>query len=86
MGLSPMKLGLQIAQARRRKALTQRELAVLCGCTIPYLSDIERGRAYPSAARILLGLAAVLGISADELLQRIQSERGRAKPKAGNAA
>lgn len=70
-----MKLGAQIAMSRRRASLTQRELAEKCGCTITSISEIERGRWFPREPRILLGIAMLLGISAEELLQRVHDER-----------
>ena len=76
-----MKLGAEIAQARRRKSLTQRELAVQCGCTSTSISEIERSRAYPREPRMLIAIAAVLGVGSDELLERIARDRGaRATP------
>jgi transcriptional regulator with XRE-family HTH domain len=80
-----MTLGIEIAQARRRKSLTQRDLSEQCGLTSTSISEIERGRVYPREPKALLAIARVLGISAEELLKRIQNERG-AKPNAWNAA
>jgi transcriptional regulator with XRE-family HTH domain len=70
-----MKLGVKIAQARRRKSLTQHQLAALCECRVTVISSIENSHSYPREARMLLGIAKVMGITAGELLDRIDSER-----------
>lgn len=76
-----MNLGLEIAQARRRHALTQRDLAERCGCTPTSISELERGRAYPREPQMQLAICELLGIDATALLNRITRERGaRARP------
>ena len=41
---NPADLGRVIRQYRRKKGLTQRQLADRCGCSIMYLSNLERGK------------------------------------------
>lgn len=45
---------------RKRRKLTQTQLSELCGISISYLSDIERGRANPTIAT-LIKIAGALG-------------------------
>jgi transcriptional regulator with XRE-family HTH domain len=62
------ELGLRIRQARIEKNMSQVDLAEVCGLSIPYVSDIERGKKCFSVD-ILLRIAQALQISADWLLQ-----------------
>jgi XRE family transcriptional regulator, regulator of sulfur utilization len=43
-----MELNDRIKQARREKNLTLKQVSQGSGISIPYLSDLERGRATPS--------------------------------------
>ncbi len=59
----------KMLQLRREKKLTQETLAELCGCSVRYLRDLERGvKGNPSAA-LVRRLAYVLEVPMEELLQ-----------------
>lgn len=74
-----------LRDARTSKGLTQEELAFRAGMSVPYLSDIERGRSSPSLTMIV-DLARGLGIALAELfadfdLNTVKSEGGRKRPR-----
>jgi len=56
----PPSVGDRLAQARRGRGLTLRELAAAAGCSTSYLSYIEAGERHPRSA-LLDALAAVVG-------------------------
>ena len=58
---SAAAFGAAIRQRRREKSLTQTELAELCGVSLRFVSELERGRATASIGRALL-LAQRLGL------------------------
>ena len=58
---SAAAFGAAIRQRRREKSLTQTELAELCGVSLRFVSELERGRASASIGRALL-LAQRLGL------------------------
>lgn len=65
--------------------MTQEELAHRAGMSVPYLSDIERGRSSPSLA-MLADLARGLDMRLADLFQDFKidptpSEAGRKRPK-----
>lgn len=62
------ELGLRIRQVRMEKNMSQVELAEVCGLSVPYVSDIERGKKCFSVD-ILLRVAQALQVSTDWLLQ-----------------
>ena len=62
------KLGRRIAEQRRRRELTQAQLAELAGVATETISRLERGAAVPSIAR-LAGIAKVLGVELHELFR-----------------
>jgi DNA-binding XRE family transcriptional regulator len=55
-----------LINARKRKNMTQDELACAVGISRAYLSNIERG-AYPPSLRVAQSLSRVLGESTDTL-------------------
>lgn len=60
-------LGQRIRQLRQKKDLSLREFAAQLGkLTVPYLSDIELGRRFPSK-EVLEKMAEVLDVPAEEL-------------------
>lgn len=73
MPKAPATFGLHIAQARKDKGLSQKELAGLIlregGVAISpqYLNDIERDRRQPSSEHIIQEFARVLDLNADYL-------------------
>lgn len=62
------ELGARIRQARTSRNMSQLELADACGISVPYVSDIERGKKCFSVD-ILLRIALALQISTDWLLR-----------------
>jgi len=59
--------GERIARLRREKGLTQEDLAGRLDVTQPVVSDYERGR-LRLHGELIVQLAAILGVSADEIL------------------
>jgi transcriptional regulator with XRE-family HTH domain len=62
-----------IKEAREAKGLTQGQLAGLAGLSEIYLSQLECGKRGDSL-NALMQLAGVLGISASELVRRVEEE------------
>ncbi|MCS6912339.1 MAG: helix-turn-helix domain-containing protein [Myxococcota bacterium] len=59
--------GLKLRRARDRQGLTLAELAQRAGMSVSYLAELEAGKKYPRADKILR-LAQALGCSYDELI------------------
>jgi len=55
-----------IAKIRKRKGLTQMELAELVGVNRFHISNIERGKSLPSV-KLLIKIANVLDVSLNDL-------------------
>lgn len=66
--IDTVELGSRIRQARTERNMSQMELAEACGISVPYVSDIERGKKCFSVD-ILLRIAVALQISTDWLLR-----------------
>lgn len=64
------RLGARIAELRKERGWTQRELAERAGITPTYVSEIENARAGNVGSSILLEIADALGASLDYLLGR----------------
>ena len=62
------ELGARIRKARTARNMSQLELADACGISVPYVSDVERGKKCFSVD-ILLRIAQALQVSADWLLR-----------------
>jgi transcriptional regulator with XRE-family HTH domain len=63
----PARFGRLIEERRRQQGITQEGLATKVGMTQPSISAWERGKAVPTAER-LLGVLAVLGIDLAEVV------------------
>jgi transcriptional regulator with XRE-family HTH domain len=59
--------GQLISTARKKKGLSQRELAVQVGISGPYLNDIEHGRRNPPSGELVVKMAIALDIPEDHL-------------------
>lgn len=59
--------GLKLGQLRREKNITPAELAARCGFSVSYLNEIEKGKKYPKAEKIM-ALAAALDTPYDHLV------------------
>lgn len=66
------QLGMRIRYLRKKKGLSQENLALDSGINKNYLSDLERGMRNPTV-NILEKLAVTLGVSLSELFMGIQS-------------
>jgi HAD superfamily hydrolase (TIGR01549 family) len=77
------RLGRVIAEARKRTGLTQQALCQKSGLSYSTLAKIERGAIRAPSVFTIKHLAAILGISLDELLQDVTSG---IVPKASPAA
>lgn len=71
--MNSQEIGKKIKELRRKKNMTQQELAEKCGFTNSLLSKIENGQT-GSAIATLSKIAAALGVSLAWLLQEDQSE------------
>lgn len=60
-------LGQRIRDLRRKRGLTQEQLAELADLSTPYVSHLERGSKKPSLA-VLVRLSESLEVTADQLL------------------
>lgn len=60
------KIGRQIQIMRKKKGYTQQQFAEIVDLSTNYLSDIERGKSFPRADK-LVAIINALGCSADEL-------------------
>ena len=69
------RIGLAIAAARRRKALTQQDLADQAGINLRSLTRIEKGEAAPALATFAK-LAAVLDLDTNAVLHIQPQPRG----------
>jgi len=68
--LSNNTLGQQIAYQRKKRKLTQAQLATITGMCPKYLSNIEAGHKARVRIYTLARLAAELGVSIDELVRK----------------
>lgn len=66
--------GLKLRELRQERGFTPAELARACDVSISYLNEIEKGKKYPKADKIL-GLSKVLGVSYDQLTSLTLSRR-----------
>jgi len=66
-------------RARRRElGLTLRQVGHACGCSVPYLSDVEREQRPPPPPGGMVRyreLAALLGVTPDAVLRRVRDAR-----------
>ena len=68
-GAVKQKLGTAIAAFRRDLLLTQEDVAHRAGISVPYLSEVERGRRNIAAVNIVR-VAAAMKLKAADLFQR----------------
>jgi transcriptional regulator with XRE-family HTH domain len=62
-----MIFGMKVRQLREQRGYVLKELAARTGLSMSYLTEIEQGKKYPKAEKILQ-LARALGVSFDELV------------------
>ena len=69
MKLNRESIGARVRHHRKKKGLSQEELAGRVGISSVYLSDIERGKNKKAPSlEVLLSIASELNVSADDLL------------------
>lgn len=61
-------IGKRIQDSRKRKKLTQSQLAEIVGCSVAYMSDIECGKTNMGIST-LIGIIEALDLSADWLIR-----------------
>ena len=66
-------IGAALRRIRLDDGRTLREVSLAANISMPYLSEIERGRKEPSS-EILAGICAALGMSLVDLLQEVTAE------------
>jgi transcriptional regulator with XRE-family HTH domain len=74
-------IGNVFRRLRRERGITLRELAELAQVSVPYLSEIERGRKEPSS-EILAAICRALGLRLADLLDEVQYELSGSRPAA----
>jgi len=74
------QFGRIIKEIRTSKNLTQEEVAFRAGMSVPYLSDLERGRWNPSLA-MMVDLGRALELHPSELLKDLSVDTGAAPPR-----
>lgn len=74
-------MGTTLREWRRRKLLTQKELAQAAGTTYQTIQRWESGESTPRPAA-LRRLCAVLGVSAEELLAALEATAAEGKSEA----
>ncbi|GGM26220.1 hypothetical protein GCM10011608_08690 [Micromonospora sonchi] len=88
MSLLRRVIGAVLRRERQRQGLTLRELAQAAGVSVPYLSEVERGRKEASS-EVLAAICRALGLYLSDLLEEVRDELRRverrlpAAPQAG---
>ncbi len=59
--------GLKLKQLRQSGSLSLKELAEICGISVSYLNEIEKGKKFPKTEKIV-ALAQALGVTYDEMV------------------
>lgn len=72
-------IGNVFRRLRRERGITLRELAELAQVSVPYLSEIERGRKEPSS-EILAAICRALGLELADLLDEVQFDLAAVRP------
>jgi transcriptional regulator with XRE-family HTH domain len=71
-------IGSALRRLRLQRGMTLRQLSESSRVSLPYLSEVERGRKEASS-EILLTICIVLGLSVSDLLRETDVEFGRAE-------
>ncbi|GIM47660.1 hypothetical protein DNHGIG_32090 [Collibacillus ludicampi] len=64
--------GEYLRNLRLKKGLTLEQVAEVAGCSVGYLSHIERGSRRNPSYRVILGLAKMYGVSVEELIGKAE--------------
>lgn len=84
--LAALELGIKIAEARRARNLSQRQLAELAGVTQPMIARLEQPSNHSATVRTLAAVAAALGCRLDVGLMSLESRKSRARTARPRAA
>ncbi|WP_341718871.1 helix-turn-helix transcriptional regulator [Micromonospora sp. FIMYZ51] len=76
MSLLRQVIGAVLRRERQRQGLTLRELAQAAGVSVPYLSEVERGRKEASS-EVLGAICRALGLYLSDLLEEVRDELRR---------
>ncbi|NES16572.1 MULTISPECIES: helix-turn-helix domain-containing protein [Micromonospora] len=81
MSLLRRVIGGVLRRVRLRQGRTLREVALAAGVSLPYLSEVERGRKEASS-EVLAAICRALGIHLSDLLEEARDELRRAERRA----
>jgi len=73
MSLLRWAIGSVLRRTRNGQGRTLREVADAAGVSVPYLSEVERGRKEASS-EVLAGICRALGLSLVDLLDQVRAE------------
>lgn len=76
MSLLRRVIGAVLRRERQRQGRTLREVALAAGVSVPYLSEVERGRKEASS-EVLAAICRALGIHLSDLLEEVRDELRR---------
>ncbi|MGK5738149.1 helix-turn-helix domain-containing protein [Micromonospora sp. URMC 103] len=79
MSLLRRVIGGVLRRLRLRQGRTLREVAAAAGVSVPYLSEVERGRKEASS-EVLAAICRALGIHLSELLEEARDDLRRVEP------
>ncbi|MGC4893421.1 helix-turn-helix domain-containing protein [Micromonospora sp. DT31] len=79
MSLLRRVIGGVLRRIRQRQGRTLREVALAAGVSLPYLSEVERGRKEASS-EVLAAICRALGIHLADLLEEARDELRRERP------
>ncbi|WP_084504183.1 helix-turn-helix transcriptional regulator [Actinoplanes sp. N902-109] len=79
MSLLRVAIGAVLRRLRHRQGRTLQDVADAAGVSLPYLSEIERGRKEASS-EVLAGICRALGIGLPDLLDEVRHELLRTAP------
>jgi DNA-binding XRE family transcriptional regulator len=80
MSLLRSAIGTVLRRLRHQQGRTLQDVADAAGVSMPYLSEIERGRKEASS-EILASICAALGVPLTELLEQVRAELLRTSPR-----
>jgi transcriptional regulator with XRE-family HTH domain len=79
MSLLRSAIGTVLRRLRHQQGRTLQDVADAAGVSLPYLSEIERGRKEASS-EILAGICRALGLALPDLLEQVRAELLRGTP------
>ncbi|WP_326559884.1 helix-turn-helix domain-containing protein [Micromonospora sp. NBC_01796] len=72
-------IGSVLRRVRLRQGRTLRDVARMAGVSVPYLSEVERGRKEPSS-EVLAAICRALGLHLADLLEQVRDDLSRIEP------